>query len=152
MAEQGIPFAIENMDVVDTPEARDLFACLGAVVSVNDSASLFRVASFSQFAIDPEKLRAGIKAIPRDERRSGVASVLAKIENGAAVVNALQQVRDEVSRAAATSSGVLNIIIRHFGLSRTSPAIAAVLGFVGKLMGGEKPESNHEDRRHRRVH
>ena len=139
MAEQGIPFAIENMDVVDTPEARDLFACLGAVVSVNDSASLFRVASFPQFAIDPEKLRAGIKAIPRDERRSGVASVLAKIENGAAVLNALQQVRDEVSRAAATSSGVLNIIIRHFGLSRTSPAIAAVLGFVKRWE--EKPEA-----------
>ena len=48
LVEQGIPFAIENMDVMDTPEARDLFACLGAVVSVNDSASLFRVASFPQ--------------------------------------------------------------------------------------------------------
>jgi DNA helicase-2/ATP-dependent DNA helicase PcrA len=139
LAEQGIPFAIENMDVTDTPEARDLFACLGAVVSVNDSASLFRVASFPQFVIDPEKLRAGIKAIPRDERRSGVASVLAKIENGAAVLNALQQVRDEVTRAATTSSGVLNIIIRHFGLNRTSPAIAAVLEFVRRWE--EKPEA-----------
>ena len=130
LVEQGIPFAIENMDVVDTPEARDLFACLGAVVSVNDSASLFRVASFPQFAIDPEKLRAGIRAIPRDERKSGVASVLAKIENGAAVLNALQQVRDEITRAGTKSSGVLNIIIRHFGLNRTSPATAAILDFV----------------------
>jgi DNA helicase II / ATP-dependent DNA helicase PcrA len=130
LVEQGIPFAIENMDVVDTPEARDLFACLGAVVSVNDSASLFRVASFPQFAIDPEKLRAGIRAIPRDERKSGVASVLAKIENGPAVLNILQQVRDEVTRAATMSSGVLNIIIRNFGLNRTSPAIIAVLDFV----------------------
>ena len=33
MARQGIPFTIENMDVMDTPEARDLLACLGAVVS-----------------------------------------------------------------------------------------------------------------------
>ena len=123
LVEQGIPFAIENMDVTDTPEARDLFACLGAVVSANDSASLFRVAALPQFAIDPEKLRAGIKAIPREERKSGVASVLTKIENGAAVLNALQEVRDEVIRAATTSSGVLNIIIRRFGLNRASPAI-----------------------------
>ena len=56
------------------PKRATFFACLGAVVSVNDSASLFRVASFPQFAIDPEKLRAGIKAIPREERRSGLAS------------------------------------------------------------------------------
>jgi len=139
MVEQGIPFAIENMDVMDTPEARDLFACLGAVVSARDSASLFRVASFPQFAIDPQKLRAGIKAIPREERKSGMASVLDKTENGAAVLNALQQVRDELTQAATTSSGVLNIIIRHFGLNRTSPAIAAVLEFVKRWE--DKPEA-----------
>lgn len=139
LVEQGIPFAIENMDVMDTPEARDLFACLGAVVSVNDSASLFRVASFPQFAIDPEKLRAGIKAIPREERKSGMASVLARIENGPEVLNALQQVRDEVTRAGSMSSPVLNIIIRQFGLSRTSPAIVAVLDFVRRWE--EKPKA-----------
>ena len=33
MVRQSIPFAIENMDVMDTPQARDLLACLGAVVS-----------------------------------------------------------------------------------------------------------------------
>jgi DNA helicase II / ATP-dependent DNA helicase PcrA len=139
LVEQGIPFAIENMDVMDTPEARDLFACLGAVVSLNDSASLFRVASFPQFAIDPEKLRAGIKTIPREERKSGMASVLAKIDNGAAVLTALQQVRDEVTRAATTSTGVLNIIIRQFALNHASPAIAAVLEFVKRWE--EKPKA-----------
>jgi len=45
-------------------------------------------------------------------------------------LNALHQVRDEGVRASATSSGVLNIIIRHFGLNRAAPAIAAVLDFV----------------------
>ena len=139
LVEQGIPFAIENMDVMDTPEARDLFACLGAVVSLNDSASLFRVASFPRFAIDPEKLRAGIKGIPRDEKKSGVASVLAKIESGAAVLSALQRVRDEITRAGTTSSGVLNIIIRQFELNPTSPAIAAVLEFVKRWEG--KPDA-----------
>ena len=139
LVEQGIPFAIENMDVMDTPEARDLFACLGAVVSARDSASLFRVAAFAQFALDPEKLRDGIKAIPREERKSGMASVLAKIDNGAAVLNVLQEVRDEVIRDATTSSGVLNIIIRQFGLNRASPAITAVLDFVKRWE--EKPKA-----------
>ena len=67
LSEQNIPFAIENMDVMDTPQARDLFACLGAVVSVRDDASLFRVAALPQFTIDPEKLRAGIRSLPRDQ-------------------------------------------------------------------------------------
>jgi DNA helicase II / ATP-dependent DNA helicase PcrA len=139
LVEQGIPFAIENMDVMDTPEARDLFACLGAVVSVNDSASLFRVASFRQFAIDPQKLRAGIKAIPREERKSGVAPVLAEIENGAAVLNALHEVRDELTRATTTSREVLNIIIRRLGLNHDSRAITAVLDFVKRWE--EKPKA-----------
>ncbi|PYJ52841.1 MAG: hypothetical protein DME82_15505, partial [Verrucomicrobia bacterium] len=51
LAERQIPFSIENMDVMDMPEARDLFACLGAVVSPDDGASLFRVAAFPQFDI-----------------------------------------------------------------------------------------------------
>jgi DNA helicase-2/ATP-dependent DNA helicase PcrA len=139
LVEQGIPFAIENMDVMDTPDARDLFACLGAVVSVNDSASLFRVAAFPQFGIDPEELRAGIRTIPRDQRKSGMASVLAKIKNGSAVLNALQQVRDDVIRAAPTSTAVLSIIIRQFELNRASPAIAAVLDFVQRWQ--EKPKA-----------
>jgi superfamily I DNA/RNA helicase/RecB family exonuclease len=143
LGEQGVPFAIENMDVMDTPEARDLFACLGAVVSLNDSASLFRVAAFPQFGIDPEKLRAGIRKIPREGRTSGVASGLAKIENGEKVLNAVHQVRDDVPQSATKSpvksSGVLNIIIRQFDLDRTSPAIAAVLEFVKKWE--EKPKA-----------
>ncbi len=53
LARQDIPFSIENMDVMDMPEARDLFACMGAVVSDADGASLFRVAALPQFAINP---------------------------------------------------------------------------------------------------
>src|SRR5208282_6267099 len=100
LAQNDVPFSIENMDVLDTAEARDLLACVGAVVSTADDASLFRVAALPQFAIDPEKLRAGIRAIPRQQKNSGVASVLAQIDGGAAVLDALQQVRDEIGRAA----------------------------------------------------
>ncbi len=99
LASQGIPFSIENMDVMDMPEARDLFACLGAVVSDADGASLFRVAALPQFAIDPEKLRAGIKALPRDAGTAAIALVLSQIEGGPAVLERLRQTREELAEA-----------------------------------------------------
>ena len=132
LAEQGIPFTIENMDVMDTAEARDLFACLGAVVSTRDDASLFRVAALPQFAIDPEKLRSGIKSIPRQQKDSGVGSVLAQIDGGPAVLASLQKVRDEITQTAAKSLAALNIIIRSFGFDRSSPPLASILDFVNK--------------------
>jgi DNA helicase-2/ATP-dependent DNA helicase PcrA len=130
LTEQGIPYTIEGMDVTETAEARDLFACLGAVVSADDDASLFRVAALPQFAIDPEKLRAGIRSLPREQEHGGVASVLGEIEGGAAVLNALQEVRDEIAQKSAKSRAALDIIIRKFGFERSSPALMAILEFV----------------------
>ena len=49
--ERCIPFSIEGLDVLDTPEVRDVLACLNAAVSPNDAGSLFRVAALPQFAI-----------------------------------------------------------------------------------------------------
>ena len=40
LAEAEIPFVIESMDISDTPEVRDLFACLNAIVSSGDDISL----------------------------------------------------------------------------------------------------------------
>ncbi len=140
LASQGIPFSIENMDVMDMPEARDLFACLGAVVSDADGASLFRVAALPQFAldpekidpekIDPEKLRAGIKALPRDAGTSAIALVLAQIEGGPAVLERLRQARDEIAAANARGRAAVDVIVRKFSLDRTSRALNAVLEFV----------------------
>ena len=132
LAEKGIPYSIENMDVTDTPEVRDLFACAGAVVSLKDSASLFRVAALQQFRVDPEKLRAGIRAIPRDAENVGVATILAESEAGKAVVDALCQTRDEIDRRGAKAGAALEIIIRRFGLDRTSRPLQAVLEFVDR--------------------
>src|SRR5262249_19494711 len=65
--ERGIPFSIEGLDVLHTPEVRDAVACLTAAVSPGDTASLFRVAALPQFAIDPQELRAVMRGIKRDE-------------------------------------------------------------------------------------
>jgi DNA helicase-2/ATP-dependent DNA helicase PcrA len=137
LVEQRIPFSIENMDVMDTPQARDLFASLGAIVSVSDDASLFRVAALAQFTIDPEKLRAGIRALPRNQETGGVGDVLRQVEGGEAVLNTLQQVRDEIARTNARGRPAVEIIVRRFGFDRTSPALAAILEFVRRWE--EKP-------------
>jgi len=137
MAEQSIPFSIENLDVMDTPEARDLFACLGAVVSEKDDASLFRVAALPQFAIDPEKLRAGIKAIPKQQESGGVAAVLARIEGGSAVLDTLQSARNQIAAAKAKSRTALEIIVRVFALNRAALPVVAILEFVSRWE--EKP-------------
>jgi len=135
LAEQKIPFSIENMDVMDTPHARDLFACLGAVVSARDDASLFRVAAFPQFTIDPEKLRAGIRSLPRDQESGGVAAVLEKVPGGSSVLKALQEVRDEIIKTNAKSRAAVEIIVRSFALDRTSPALIAIIEFIRKWEG-----------------
>lgn len=131
LARQGIPFTIENMDVMDTPEARDLFACLGAVVSDADGASLFRVAALPQFAIDPEKLRAGIKALPREAGNTAIASVLSQIEGGAAVLGWVRQTRADLASANAKGRAAVDILVRNFSLHHSSRALQAVLEFVG---------------------
>ena len=53
--------------MLDTPEVRDVVACLTAAVSPNDAASLFRVAALPQFGIDAMELRAAMRAVRRQE-------------------------------------------------------------------------------------
>lgn len=133
LAGQGIPFAIENMDVMDTPEVRDLLACLGAVDSVADAASLLRVAALPRFAIDPEKFRAAMRAVPRDPEGAGqtsLASLLSQIDGGPAVLGVLENTRAEIARTGAKSRAALGIILREFGFDRNSPPLRALLNFV----------------------
>ena len=59
LAERNIPFSIEGLDVLDTPDVRDVVACLSAAVNPKDAANLFRVAALPQFAIDPGGVEGG---------------------------------------------------------------------------------------------
>src|SRR2546425_5834764 len=132
LAEHGIPFSIENMDVMDTPEARDLFACIGAIVSTQDGAGLFRIASFPQFRINPEKLRAAIKSLPKEEQKSSLADVLAKIEGGSAVLDALQQARGEIAEACAKGRAAVEIAMQRLALDGSSGIVRAVLHWISE--------------------
>ena len=109
---------------------RDLLACLGAVDSTADAASLLRVAALPQFQIDPEHFRAALRGIPRDSPQghpTTLAALLVQVEGGPAVLTTLRRVRDEMTAAGATTSGALEMVIRTFRFDRTSPLLRAVL-------------------------
>ncbi|HEX8815565.1 MAG TPA: ATP-dependent DNA helicase [Terriglobales bacterium] len=138
LARRQIPFAIERMDVLDTPEVRDLLACVGAVVSTADDASLFRVAALPQFGIDGEKLRAGIRGLPREQKVGGLATVLETIQGGRKILDLLREVREEIAVAGAKGKAAVEIVLRRFELDRKSPPVVTALEFVGKW-GKKKP-------------
>lgn len=127
-----VPFTIENMDVLDTPEVRDLLACLGAVDST-DAVSLLRVAALPQFQIDPAEFRAAMHAVPRDAAQGSsvtLAALIAEISGGRAVLEALRTVREELARKQAKTLATVETLLVTFGFDRTSPPIRAVLKFV----------------------
>ncbi len=132
LAEEGIPFSIENLNAADTPEVRDLLACAGAIVSLRDSSSLFRVAALPQFTVKPEELRAGIRALPRDDPGPGVASVLEKIPGGPAVLESIKDAKAEIDSRSADARAALEIILRRFNLRRETPPVLALLDFSSR--------------------
>jgi DNA helicase II / ATP-dependent DNA helicase PcrA len=131
LAEQGIPFSIENLDIMDTAEARDVFACLGAVVSEGDGASLLRVAALPKFNIDGQKLRAALRALPRHADAAGLALALRQVEHGEAVLEALRQARQQIAESGAKGAKALKIVVRFFGL-RETPVVSAILDFADR--------------------
>jgi DNA helicase II / ATP-dependent DNA helicase PcrA len=132
LVRREIPVAIEKMDVMDTPEVRDLLACVGAVVSTADDASLFRVAALPQFEISGEELRAGIRALPREQRVGGLAAVLDTLTGGRAVLQRVREVREEIAATGAKGRAAVEIVVRRLGLDRNAPPVATALEFVSK--------------------
>ena len=126
LARNGVPFSIEAMDVLDTPEVRDLLACLSAVFTPGDSASLFRVVALPQFKVDPEALRSAMKSLPRDSN-AGLLQVLPGVPGGAEVVTAIDTARVAVSGLKANLA--LMSLTRQFRLPRNS-GINAFLEFA----------------------
>lgn len=135
LADRDIPFSIENMDVSDTPEVRDLFACVAVIVDTGSDASLFRVAALPQFDVDPEQLRLALGAIAKDSRDGVIvplASVLDTVPGGSAVLECVRRARDEVARTNAETRAALQLIARHFGLNTESSALQTALRFAAE--------------------
>jgi DNA helicase-2/ATP-dependent DNA helicase PcrA len=133
LAERRIPFSIENMDVSDTPEVRDLFACVAVVVDFGSDASLFRVAALPQFDVDPEQLRAALRAIAKESKEGVVvplASVLETLVGGRTVLETVRRARDEVSQKNLKTRAALEVVAKHFHLSLKAAALQAALKFA----------------------
>ncbi len=146
LAEREIPFSIENMDVSDTPEVRDLFACVAAVVDLGSDASLFRVAALPQFDVDPLQLRAALRAIAKESKEGEViplASVLGSVAGGRAVLDSVRQARDEVSRRQAKTHAALRLIAKQFQLDLNSTILQAALKFSAAWE--EKPKTETQE-------
>ena len=127
LSERGIPFSIEGLDVLDTPEVRDLVACLTAAVSPNDAASLFRVAALPQFAINPLDLRAAMRAMRRQDLDLRVA--LGKLTGGPTALEAVANAHRELDKDGIRADAAVNMVIRRFGLPR-SPLVDTFVNFV----------------------
>jgi len=133
LAEAEIPFAIESMDVSDTAEARDLFACFNAIVAPGDDVSLFRVAALPCFDVDPEQLRQTMRALARENREAKVVPLQAAlhgVKGGAEVLAAVESARQEIRRRESKARAALDVIVRQFALDASSPALQAALRFV----------------------
>src|SRR5580700_3029849 len=133
LAEHEIPLSIENMDVSDTPEVRDLFACVASVVDLGSDANLFRVAALPQFNVDPLQLRAALRAIARESKEGAVkplSSVLNGVTGGQAVLQSVRQARDEVNRRQMKVRAALELIGKQFQLDLNSPILQAALKFA----------------------
>jgi DNA helicase II / ATP-dependent DNA helicase PcrA len=132
LAEAGVPFVIENMDVSETPEVRDLFSCLNAIISAGDDVSWFRVAALPRFQVDAEQLRQVMRQNARDSRDGRViplSSALNRATGGAEVQAAVQRTRDEIQRRQAKGRAALEIIVHEFALDAASSMTQAALQF-----------------------
>ena len=133
LAEAGIPFVIESMDISDTPEARDLFACVNVIVSSGDDVSLMRVAGLPRFNVNPEQLRQVLRSIARENREAQVAplfTALDRVQGGEEVLACVRRVRDAIQTRGAKGRAALDIIVREFALDPSLPILRAALQFV----------------------
>jgi len=127
LAERNIPFTIEGLDVLDTPDVRDVLACLSVAVNPKDAANLFRVAALPQFSTEAGELKNAMRAARRDE--PDFRNVLAKLSNGAALLASVEKAHTEAGRDDVTAINAIHMVVRLWALQRT-PAVQAFVEFA----------------------
>jgi len=131
LGENKIPFTIENLDVMDTPEVRDFLACLGAVHSPLDATAYVRVAALPQFHINPEQFRAALRATsvsPRSE--VGLESMLAALPGGESLIVTLRDAREQIAGQSAKVRQAMDIVARKFQLDTRIATVRSLLDFA----------------------
>lgn len=126
LASRGIPFIVRGISVLDTGMGRDLLAAVHAVVDPRDSESLFRVAAFAKFGIDPLDLREKL-AVARGERP--FTEILGTIGSGKRLLEEIARIRESVARCPG-AAGVIAGVIREFGFELRDSIMMAFQHFV----------------------
>lgn len=118
LSENGIPFSVTGLDLLETPEVRDLLAGLRAIVG-GDSVSLLRVAAFPRFNVSGEELR---DALSRADECGELEKVLERVMGGAEVVTAVVEARHDVQRMQSKALAACGIAQKHLGIAPSSRA------------------------------
>jgi superfamily I DNA/RNA helicase/CRISPR/Cas system-associated exonuclease Cas4 (RecB family) len=145
LAQNRIPFTIENLDVMETPEVRDLLACLSITHSTRDATSLVRVAALPQFAIEAHRFRLALRARSDDasETGAGLEAMLASIDGGEKVLEAVREARRKAAARSANAAEALRIVGRAFSLDLDHPAARALIDFAAKWEEKALTETKH---------
>jgi DNA helicase-2/ATP-dependent DNA helicase PcrA len=128
LSTRDIPFAVVGMDVLETPEVRDLVAALRVVNSPSDSVSLFRLAALRQFTIDPKALRRELAAVPEPE----LTRILQQFAGGAKLLEALEAIRADMRSKNMPARAVVDRVLAAFDIPQESFAVHSFREFVAK--------------------
>jgi DNA helicase-2/ATP-dependent DNA helicase PcrA len=132
LAENRIPFTIENLDVLETPEVRDLLACLAIVHSTRDATSLVRVAALPQFGIDAQEFRAALRGRSgkNEDTTPGLEAMLTSLRGGPALLETLRTSRRDLAARKSKVADALTLAAMHFELNADHPAAGALITFA----------------------
>ena len=117
LLERGIPFTVTGLDLLQTPEVRDLLAGLRAVVG-GDAVALLRVAALPRFSIDGEELRTLLAATEQCD----LELALERVAGGAEVITAVLEARGKIRRLQDRALAACGIVQQQFGIPPSSHA------------------------------
>lgn len=114
---RSIPADVRGVDLLETPELRDLCAIIQSIFDFGDSAAILRVCALPQSKIDLTTLRTTLAM----RRSQSLAAVLPDIAGGEAVLESLRRARARVSAAGQDARQSFEFLVRKFGLANSIP-------------------------------
>ncbi|HVP53776.1 MAG TPA: ATP-dependent DNA helicase [Candidatus Eisenbacteria bacterium] len=115
LLQRDIPFTVKGLDLLDTPDVRDLVATLYAIER-SEPVSMLRAAALPRFRVEGEEVRARLAAAGENPN---LESVLERVAEGSEVVTVLAEARHEVQRRQCKALAACGIAQQQFGLARS---------------------------------
>ena len=138
-----ISFVVVGLNALETPEVRDLLACLRVLASMADSGSLFRVAALPMFQVDAEALRQALKHAGKD---ADLISILETVPGGTDVVATVEEAWATARMKGMNTAAVLMFVLERFAFDRNAPPVLAFANFV--LEWAKKPVAGNGELSH----